>query len=265
MPFWDRFVLWVYLGLADVLPVGRDAVNRLFERIYASGQLDLRLANDLTVLLVAGACRPGGPARLAAEAQIGSRQLGRQYERVRSLLRTLAAPRLTEILELNRPHRAVAAQLLTGVLASDPGHETWTNLTEFLSRINAAAPGTVRGRATNNLLGAIQRYFRFPLGTVGYVSLLYRHACGYLGIGTAALPVYGSDPAAMAAVADQAERTFLVRCGTQLTDADRVLLFVHFYGRLTADQLAGMLQFTDPTWTPDLVAAEVERCWIAVL
>jgi hypothetical protein len=29
MTFWDRFVLWLYVTLADTLPVGRDALGRL--------------------------------------------------------------------------------------------------------------------------------------------------------------------------------------------------------------------------------------------
>jgi len=265
MPFWDRFTLWVYLGLADVLPVGRDAVGRLFEHAHGAGQLDLTQANDLTVLLVAGVCRPGDPSRLAAEGQINHRGLNTQYVRIRGIQHALAEPRLTEILEVNRPHRAVTAQLLTGVLTNAPGHEAWTNLTEFLSRINATEQSAVRGRVIHNLLGATKRYYRFPLGTVNFVSLLYRHACGYLGVGATTLPVYAADSPILTAIPDQAERAFLVRCGTRLTDSDRVLLYMHFYGRMTADQIAGTLRFSDPTWTPDLVATEVERCWLAVL
>lgn len=264
MPFWDRFALWVYLGLADVQPVGRDAAARLFGQAYASGQLDFGAANDLTVLLAAGVCCPGGPVRLAAEAEFHRRRLGTEYDRVRLMQRTLTEPRLTEILELNRPHRAATAQLLTGALTAAPGHEVWINLADFLSRVLVADPPAARARATAVLLSALQRYYRFPVGTVDFVSLLYRHACGHLGVG-AALPVYGTEPQMLAAVPDPTERTFLVRCGTHLSDADRVLLFMHFYGRLTAGQIAGALCFAGSTWTADEVAAEVERCWVAVL
>jgi hypothetical protein len=157
------------------------------------------------------------------------------------------------------------AQLLTGVLMNDPGHEVWTNLSEYLLRINPADPAVVRNRVTLHLTGGIQRYYRFPIGTVDFLGLLYRHANGFLGLGSAALPVYEAGSTELDGVADGDEQDFLLRCGSELTDTDRVLLFMHFYGRLTADQIAASLRFADPTWTPDQVATEIERCWMAVL
>jgi hypothetical protein len=35
MTFWDRFVLWLYLGMRDTLPVGRDAAARIFNQALA--------------------------------------------------------------------------------------------------------------------------------------------------------------------------------------------------------------------------------------
>lgn len=267
MPFWDRFVLWVYLGLAEVLPVGRDAVARLCERAHRSRQphrLDLGHANDLTVLLVAGTCRPGRPARIAAEAEFASRHLSTEYDRVRALLQHLQPPRVTELLELKRPHHALPAQLLYGVMTAEPGHEILLNLVDFLSKIRVATPAATRREAVTSLLGAITRYYRFPMGTIDFFSLLYRHACGYLQIGTPPLPAFVPSHPLLLEIPDADEREFLLRCG-RLTETDRVLLYLNFYARLTAEQIAGMLRFSDPTWTADRVVIEIERCWNAVL
>jgi hypothetical protein len=265
MPFWDRFALWVYLGLADLHPVGRDAVVRLFGHAYSAECLNLTHSNPITLLLIAGVCPPESAVRVTAEAQLIHRRLNTEYDLVRGIQRSLAGPRVTEILEVNRPHRAVMAQLLTGVLMNHPGNEVWTNLTEYLSRIDQAAPDVVRARVTNRIIGAVQRYYRFPIGTIDFMGLLYRHANGYLGIGQVSLPVYESGSARLDEIEDGEEQAFLVRCGVRLSDADRVLLFMHFYGRLTVEQIAASLRLADPTWTADLVASEIERCWIAVL
>ncbi len=39
MPFWDRFVLALYFGLAQHLPVGRDAALRILDRAIDRGRL----------------------------------------------------------------------------------------------------------------------------------------------------------------------------------------------------------------------------------
>lgn len=266
MPFWDRFALWVYLGLADLLPVGRDVVVRLFEHAYTAGHLDITHANPVTLLLISGVCRPGSPVRVAAEAQIARRRLTTQYDLVRGIQRGFIAPRLTEVLEANRPHRAVMAQLLIGVLTNPPGHEVWINLTEYLLRINPEDPVMIRNRVTHHLTGAIQRYYRAPIGTYDFLGLLYRHANGFLGVGVAALPVYGAGSTELDEVEDADEQAFLLRCGLHLTDTDRMLLFMHLYGRLTVNQIAASLRFSGIRGcTPDWVASEIERCWMIVL
>lgn len=264
MPFWDRFVLWVYLGLADVFPAGRHAISRLFERTHSAGRLNLGDLNDLSILLLASSCRRGLPVRLEAEAEILHRNLSTQYVRIRTLQDKLHEPRLTEVLELNRPHRLISAQLLAGVLTVLPGHEFWLNLAEFWSKINALGLVTARAKAMWILFGAVKKYYSFPIGTVSFQSLLFRHACGYLGLGARPLPV--PDPSSSwPIVEDETERLFLTRCGELLSDTDRVMLFLHFYGRLTAENLAGMLRFADPDWTADRVVVEVERCWAALI
>ena len=42
MSFWDRFVLALYFGLAQHLPVGRDAALRILDRALAPGRVQTR-------------------------------------------------------------------------------------------------------------------------------------------------------------------------------------------------------------------------------
>jgi hypothetical protein len=81
MPFWDRFVLWPYLGLADTLPVGRDIIGRLFDRVFALGRLDPTVLSDLRILLLLVAGRPNTDLRLAANQETNRRRLAVRPQR----------------------------------------------------------------------------------------------------------------------------------------------------------------------------------------
>ena len=267
MPFWDRFVLWLSLGLADTLPLGRDAVGRLFDRAFALGRLDPAALNDLSILLLAAGGRHSAPVREAALAELTSRNLAADPEYVRRLLDLLQGPRLTEVLEINRPHQTIPAQLVANVLTTPPGHEVWSNLREFVSQMRfLEADGVQRTVEVNRLMfEAVQLYQRFPVGTVDFLSLLYRHALGYLGGPwelPRALPV--ELPPWFLSLS-QEEQTFLHRCWTGLSRHERTILLLQFYGRLPAEQIAGALRFADETMTADEVARALEGCWTKVL
>jgi hypothetical protein len=233
MPFWDRFVLWVYLALADTLPVGRDALGRLFDKAFALRRLNPAALNDLSILLIAAGARATSDVREGALAEITRRGLATDPAYVRSLLDALREHRLTEVLEINRPHRPVPAQLLCNVLTCPPPHEVWTNLHEFVARARFLDPNTpgLDTAVTGRLLEALRLYFeRYPeQGTVDFLSLLYRHILGYLGGGRWTIPKDlppnpDPDPPPWFRLLEPDEHTFLRRCWSEI-DQPRVRTF----------------------------------------
>jgi hypothetical protein len=70
MTFWDRFVLRLYASMAATLPVGHDALGRLFALAFQRSRLVPTALNDVSVLLVLAASRPGAPEAVAAEYEV---------------------------------------------------------------------------------------------------------------------------------------------------------------------------------------------------
>src|SRR5205085_1535438 len=67
------------------------------------------------------------------------------------------------------------------------------------------------------------------------------------------------------AALDHDEQHLLRCCLAWLSEPDVVLLYLQFYARLTAGQMAQALQPLFPKWTPDHVVGRLAPCWEVVL
>ena len=100
MPFWDRFILALYFGLAWHLPVGRDAALRTLDRAIARGRLTLAHLNDTSLLLLLALLPAASPHRPAIANLAALRGLDAAHALLIQLLHAAAPPRLTEVVEV---------------------------------------------------------------------------------------------------------------------------------------------------------------------
>ncbi len=263
MPFWDRFILWVYLGLADTLHAGRDAVRRLFDRAFGLGRLNLAGLNDLSILLLLAGGRPGTAVHSAAEQEADRRQLQGRPQHVWRLLDQVRPPRLTELLELGRPRGLISGRILVGVLTDTPGHVLRNNLAEFLSRLFLEPPSAREAQAMQLTMRGVVRYYAIPPGTIEFLCFFYRHVFFALRMGDLVFPsaVPAGPSREWFATLPAEEQAFLQRCVLDLPQTDMLLLYLHFYARLTAEEIACVYENADPTWSPQRVVDRVESGW----
>jgi hypothetical protein len=267
MSFWDHFVLWVYLGLADTQPVGRDVAGRLFNNAFSLGFLVPGQLNDLSLLLVLAATPAGSPTHTAATVEINNRNLHAQPASAWNMLQALRPPRLAEWLEIGRPNDPTLRGLRAGILFRSPPLEVVANLRLFLGRLYLEDPANQTPRAYQIIVQAVNRFDRIPAGTVDFLCLLYQHGLLQLRPEDMPLPSVlppGPRPGWYSALAPE-EQTLINRGTASLPEPALVRFYLHFYARLTAGQIAGVLQVTDQTWTPDQVALDLEQSWLTVL
>jgi hypothetical protein len=267
MNFWDRFVLCLYYGLSETLPVGRDVAASLFGEAFLRGRLMPAQLNDLSLLLLLGVCPAGSPIQPDAEQAAFGRGLHQQPGHAWALLSASRPTRLQELLELGRLPAPSFRVLVASVLAHPNLAEVYNNLCEGLGRLLLVDPVSQQQAAQAYLFRAIRRYVAMPLGTMEFTCLLYLDVLARIRPpGTplpSALPA-GVPPGWFAALASD-EQGVIQRCLAHLTEAEWVFLAVQLYGRLTVEQIACVLRQSDATITADQVARELERAWLKVL
>jgi hypothetical protein len=267
MNFWDRFVLWAYLGLVDTQPVGRGAISRLFNSCFARGQLNPANLNDLSVLLILSA-EPVGPVRslvhTTAAAQVTLRGLPASPRYVWNLLQSLRPPRLTEWLELGRPMIPALRMLRASILFQAGPPEFVTNLSDFLNRLELVTPAAQVGQSQQAIVRAVNRYDRIPPGTIDFESVLYQEVLRSLQVGV--VPTFPPSPLPnwFSRLPTEDQR-MLTNCVNLLPGPAVVRLYLHFYARLSAAEISGVLQRWNPVWRASQVVLDLEQSWNTVL
>jgi hypothetical protein len=264
MTFWDRFVLWLYTGLAGSVPVGRDAAARVFALAFQQGRLVPAFLNDLSLLLLLATGPPGSPLHAAAEAEGVRRQLPQQPQRLWQLLQVLRPGPLSDLLELGRSAEPVWRAALAQVLL---GSELVSSLCDFLGRLFLVEPQSRRSEVQRLVLQAAGFHFRTPPGTLTFPCRLYRHVLHRLRQTQAVLPSTlppGPHPAWFTGL-DADEQVVLNRCLLWLSEPDVMLLYLQLYARLDAEEIACVLRAGNRTWTADQVAGRLEMGWQVVL
>jgi hypothetical protein len=264
MTFWDRFVLWLYAGLAGTVPVGRDTAARLFGLAFQQGRLMPAFLNDLSLLLLLASGPAGSPLHTAADAEATGRGLLQQPQRLRQLLQALQPERLTDLLELGRSGQPLWRAALVQTL---PHCEVVSHLCDFLGRLFLVESDSRRSQADRLVLEALTRYYRSPPGTVAFSCRLYQHVLQELRPQQVVLPsvLPASPRPAWFSALDADEQILIQRCLSWLSEPDMTLLYLNVYARLDAKEVASVLNRQQRGWTADRVAGRLELCWQTVL
>jgi len=269
MVFWDRFVHFVYFGMADSVPLPRATAGRIFEEALRRGRLQVASLNDLSVMLLLACDSSNTFVTTAAQAEALRRTpLSVQPNMWRLLQRFSTPSRLTDLLEVGRAPVPQLRVLALGTLIGGVAGEVLTNLCRFLGRLYLADPEDQLSRAVQLIHKALIAYYRLPLDTVDFLALLYRHVLADIKPKTQPLPgswPTGGLPDWTVEDLDPDEFDFLDRCLRRLKPSGRVLLALQVYARLNVEQIAAVWQGVNQKWTADQVAKGLEQCWKAVL
>lgn len=161
----------------------------------------------------------------------------------------------------------MSGRILLGVLVDVPGHPLRFNLNEFLSRLFLEPPAAREAQAMQLTTRGVVRYYSIPPGTVEFLCFFYRHVFFALRMEEIVFPSVGpaGPTSEWFATLPADERGFLERCMLDLPQTDLLLLYLHFYARLTAEQIACVYRNADPAWTAETVVDRVEAAWGVVL
>jgi hypothetical protein len=240
MSFWDRFIWALYFGLAQHLPVGRDAALRILDLAVARGRLALPGLNHTSLLLLLALLPDDSPHREDVVTLALSAGVDQHPVRISHLLQAAVPHRLNEFVEIYRLSgpdlRAVALHAL--LAPNELG--LLEDLALYLARrflINPTNPDLL-ALVTGLIAEATQRYARIPLGTVDYLTWLYR-VVGWRTQPGEPLPDI-SPPSLEPAwfqVLTEAEQRFVEVCANVLEETAKDLLCLHFYALLTVEQI----------------------------
>ncbi len=253
MSFWDRFVLAVYLSMADSVPSPRSAAGRIFEVAHQRGRFQLGSLNHLSLLLLLACLPPGRPLRQAVEAEAIAPHRPQSSLGTWMLLRDMRLPRLTDLLEVGRvPLFDLRGPVLNLVFDEDADSgEVLVNLSRFLGRLYGDAPEAQLPQAVRMVHQALETYYRMvEFATLDFLAVLYRHVLTVMRRGGRPL------------AEEWRECPLPVR---RLRPVGRVLLALQLDAHLNVEQLPDVLRGTDERWTHDLVAQRLEQSWAGVL
>jgi hypothetical protein len=265
MSFWDRFILWVFLGLVDVRPLGTEAVARLFQLAFERGFLDLGSLTDASLLfLLSGSCA-NTPVANAARAETQTRNLHQQANLIREIFTVARLPNATPLVEIGREVDAVLRSLVWNALRDAGGSDLERSLHAVLLHLYPHIPFNERDNLVLRCLRlGLNRYYAIPAGTEEFPSILFRELIRQFGNVLWIIPPEQGQAPSLGAHANP-EQAFLARCRSLLSPPDRLFLFMHFFGGLSATQMSRCLCVVDNIWTPDHVVAHLLRLWDEIL
>jgi hypothetical protein len=166
MPFWDRFVLALYFGLAQHLPQGRDATLRVLDRAIARERLSLAALSDTSLLLLLALLPATSPHRPAVEGLVTDRDLLQDPAHLIQLLQAVIRRRATELIEIARAPVPAVRQIVISALAAPAELGLIEELCLYLGRLHLLNPASpqMHNIATGLLARATRRYLGIPAG-----------------------------------------------------------------------------------------------------
>lgn len=272
--FWDRFVFAVTLGLAGREAVGRGVIWHLLREAFARHRPPWEQLQDLTILLIRIRAEAGTGEVAAATAEFDRRGLGSRGRYLWELLQCLRPARMDEWLEMGHwQSGCVDDQELRRRrlewLWRDPRPQIVRDLSLFQGRLRLANPLEQLTETYHLIAVAIAMLDNSPIGQGDFHTLLYSNVVREMLDCPRGFPsvLPAGPPPDWYARLEPDEREF-IRCATaELPEPELLRFYLHFYARLTAEQLATVLQQTDPGagWTIGRVALDLERSWMTVL
>jgi len=259
----------LHFGLATNLPPGRDAALRILDRALARNRLSLANLNNTSLLLLL-ALLPGTSAhRPAVAALVAARGLQQVPDEVVRLLQSVVPPRLDELVEISRPPGPHLRQLALSALYLPEPVGLLDDLCLYLGRLQLIDPARppFRNLASGLIAEATSRYSRIPIGTVDYRAWLYRVVRLRTQPPANALPIAlppGPQSAWFGTLTAE-EQQFLDTCWRDLPEPALDMLYLHFYARLSVEQISGALQLRQPDRALDAIVRRLEESWDLVL
>jgi hypothetical protein len=176
MPFWDRFVLALYFGLAQHLPAGRDAALRILDRAIERERLSLFCLNDTSLLLLLALLPETSPHRATAAGLVVAHQPHLGPVQVLQRLRAARPARVVDLVEMSRSPGWQLRQLVLDALCAPDQLGLIENLCLYLGRYYLLDPARLelRGLASGLIAEGTRQYYAAPLGAADYEALLYR-------------------------------------------------------------------------------------------
>jgi hypothetical protein len=266
--FWDRFVLALYFGLAQHLPVGRNTALRIFDRAVAQGRLTLSALNDTSLLLLLALAPTSSPHRQTVLGLATSRALLTNSIGLIQHLRDAALPRLNDILEISRAPDWQIRQLVFDALCEPNQLGLVEDVCLYLSRhyLLDASGLQLRNLAIGLVGQAARRYVRIPLGTIDFQASLYQLVRQQALSPPQPPPTVfppGPRPGWFVGL-DAGEQHLIDTCLLYLSLQDVDVLYLSVYARLTVAQMTVALN-RPPPGAGDAIVHQLEACWNAVL
>lgn len=270
MKFWDRFVLWVYLSMAD-WSVPRTIAGRIFEQALNNGHLEPEALNDLSVLLLLTNAPPKTALWQAAEAEVSTRSLPAAPLAVGKVLRAVTPPRLTELLEVGRAPVPDLRALVLDALIEQGAGDVLANLCCFRSRLFLEDPEAQLPWAVGQIDQALIIYYGLPFDQFDFPSVLYRQVLAEILANLSSLPWRWPTDSPLDWIGQMPyEERRVIDNGLRLWPLNTALLFrlllaFQMYARLNVEQIAAVLRLRNPAYTCDQIAQRLEQCWNGML
>jgi hypothetical protein len=269
MPFWDRFVLALYFGLAQHLPLGRDAALRILERAIARRRLALAALSDTSLLLLLALFPATSPHRPAVEGLVTDRGLLQDPAHLIQRLQAVIRRRTTELTEIARAPAPAVRQVVITALVEPAQLGLIEELCLYLGRLHLLDPASpeLRNIAAGLLPRATRRYLGIPPGTVDFVGWVYRVARAETRSPEEPLPSDfppGPPPGWFQGL-EPDEQRFIDPGLLHLPEEAVDLLCLHFYAGLTVEQIVGALRLLQRRGAADAVVCRLEESWLVLL
>jgi hypothetical protein len=254
--FWDVFVFRVCAGLYESYPFGGARTARgILTLARQLGLLDLSRLNDLSLLLIVLTCEDGRPIQQEAYQLAVAR--GLTSPRPWAILREALPPRLTDLLLLGNAGQPRQRAVVSGVLAT----LYLPSLVRYQARLALVEYHVARA--------FVAPLFRQAADALDAISILEdEFLCQlYARVADTPWPNAADWPAVRPAWHRRCgvdERHF-VDCCLSLWPGERLALYLSFYARLNAAQIACVYRPDVPDLNTTTVVEWLDDTWRAVL
>jgi hypothetical protein len=253
--FWDAFVFRVCVGLGEGFFAGFRTAADVLRAAHRLRLLDVAGLDDLSVLLIVLTCPSGSP--LHEEAVREYLRRGRTAEEDWAVLREALPPRLTDLYLLGFFGELRQTALVQRVSAT----LYLPALARFMARLAMEDTATARAFAAPYLNPTVRNLTYEEILDDEFLCQLYSQVVHSPWPNAVAWPP--APPAWLASIGPD-EKDF-IECCLALPPGDRCILYLSFYARLNAGQVACVFRDLNPAPRADDVVVWLHDSWRTVL
>jgi hypothetical protein len=254
--FWDVFVFRVWAGMGEGYSTGFRSAAAVLRLAHRQHLFTVSTLNDLSLLLLVLTCSDGCALHEEAAAEYLRRSL--TPEREWGVLREALPPHLADVQLLGH----FGAPRQQAVLNRVARTLYLPSLVRFMARTALTDYDTARAFATPFLAPVLASLDYDEIVADEYLGRLYARV---LASRWPSADRWTTPSPPWAARLGPPELAFLDGCLQRLPAADRAVLYLSFYGRLSAPQVAAALRPTVPGVRPQDVVGWLRDSWQTVL